>query len=168
MPDKMLILSGLIDTIPPSGHPDPRGLLDRKSADAYAATRGYVPVELDVSDHFAGLKSRQVLAALTKFRLDKDISAIYGFSGGAYNLPHVIRRLTSEEKKRIRLVVAIGAPTLDKPSVSGTWELAFVGNSPKGHMDGPRYALTQWLEKHPHPVLSAGPIKLGTPTLSQN
>lgn len=129
---KMLILRGMAGTY--DGVSYPRGALHEDAAVAYARGRGYEGVVLDVAGVGAE-NSRQHLEALRVFRDDPNITALYGFSAGGYNLRHIINDLTDEEKKRLNLVVCIGAPQLNRKLLRGTWELVY-RNDPS-HMDGP-------------------------------
>jgi hypothetical protein len=59
--------------------------------------------------------SPQAKAALSAFLEDNDqaVTAFYGFSGGGYNLKHILDYLAEKEPQslhRITLVVVIGAP----------------------------------------------------------
>ena len=69
------------------------------------------------------------------------VAALYGFSGGGYNVRWVLQSLTPVERKRIHLVVVLGAP-LNNPSLyRGMWELVYRLDPPQGHMAGPRALL---------------------------
>jgi hypothetical protein len=121
-------------------------LLDAPSALEYARRRGYAGRVLDVSgEAYDG--SPQVQKALAAFRADPSISAFYGFSGGGYNLRHILDALTGAgERARIKLVVVLGAPKNPKASYIGTYELVYRLDPPGGHMDGPRALLAELKE----------------------
>jgi hypothetical protein len=129
---KMLILRGNSDTEGKS-YPDekgkkipwPDGALHRGAAEEYAGFKGYKPVVLDVPGQPQSQTSPQAKAALKLFLEDPDqaVTAFYGFSGGGYNLYHILQYLATNEKKipdmpennpdalhRIDLVVVFGAP----------------------------------------------------------
>ena len=95
---------------------------------------------LDVSGE-AFDDSPQVKKALEVFRSDKAVAALYGFSGGGYNVRHVLDDLTPAEKKRIRLVVVLGAPKNPEALYKGPWKLVYRKDPPGGHMAGPRALL---------------------------
>jgi len=124
---KMLILKGNSDT---SGkqYPDeqgkmipwPNGALHEKAAVAYATCRDRVGDVLPVSgDSLKGNRNKnpQTLQALAKLQdpdHPDDYDAIYGFSGGGYDVLHILNHLTAEQLKNIKLVVVLGAPPVDK------------------------------------------------------
>lgn len=140
MPDKMLILRGI------AGHYDgrdwPRGALYEEPAVEYARRRGYVGQVLDVAGA-TGERSQQTVMALATFRRDTSIAALYGFSGGGYNVRHIIDGLNPAEKSRIRLIVVLGAPNNPEQMYKGSWELVYRKDPPGGHMDGPRALLAE-------------------------
>lgn len=142
--DRMLILRGISGTFP-----DPvtgvarrwdHGALDEPSALAYAQLRGYDGQVLQVSGE-TGMGSQQTRATLAAFRGDPSVAALYGFSGGGYNVRWVLHDLTPAERRRIRLVVVLGAPKNDPHLYQGAWELVYRRDPPKGHMAGPRALL---------------------------
>lgn len=119
-------------------------LLDEKSALEYARRRGYGGFVLDASGE-TGPNSDQTLEALEQFRKRPDVAAIYGFSGGGYNVRHIINRLSRAEKDRIKLIVVVGAPGIQKELfTNGPWELVYRKDPPSGvHMDGPKALLAE-------------------------
>jgi hypothetical protein len=137
---KMLILRGVAGHY--GGRDWPRGALDEPSALDYASRRGYVGQVLDVAGA-TGEESPQTKMGMAEFRRDTAVSALYGFSGGGYNVRHMIDAMSRPERKRIRLIVVLGAP-LNSPKVyRGKWELVY-RLDPKGiHMDGPRALLAE-------------------------
>jgi len=135
---KMLILRGIAGHH--AGHDWPRGALDEPSALEYASRRGYVGQVLDVAGA-PGPKSPQTVMAVAEFRRDETVAALYGFSGGGYNVRHIIRALTHDERARIQLVVVLGAPKNPAHLYKGPWELVYRVDPPGGHMDGPRALL---------------------------
>jgi hypothetical protein len=119
----------------------PHGALDEPSALEYAKRRGYVGRVLDVSgEAFNG--SPQAVTALAVFRYDPTVAAFYGFSGGGYNLRHILDLLTHDERARVKLVVVLGAPGTHD-ALQGPWELVYREDPPGGHMDGPRALLAE-------------------------
>lgn len=176
---KMLILRGNNGDAA-AGYPDeqgknvawPIGALHVQAASAYARRLGYEPVVLPVSGWPQSEHSPQTRAALKAFLDPKDqmVTAFYGFSGGGYNLKHILDYLVKNEPQslsRITLVVVIGAPNkrggkaLYKPSnysKDAAWDVVFRENPkqsqmPKGlpngtgtHMFGPDVLLAGWPE----------------------
>lgn len=122
----MLILRGI------------KNLLDEPAALAYAKHAGYEGRVLNVSgEAFAG--SPQTGAAVAEIRRDPSITSLYGFSGGGYNVRHVLNSLNEAERNRLELVVVIGAPKNPASAYKGPWRLVYRGDP--GHMDGPRALL---------------------------
>jgi hypothetical protein len=134
----MLIMRGIAGHY--AGRDWPRGALDEPSALEYARRRGYVGRVLDVAGA-TGRNSPQTRMALEEFRRDGTVTALYGFSGGGYNVWHVINALTHAERARLRLVVVLGAPRNHSTLYQGPWELVYRLDPPEGHMDGPRALL---------------------------
>lgn len=134
----MLILRGIAGHY--SGRDWPRGALDEPPALEYARRRDYKGRVLDVAGA-TGAHSLQTRMALDEFRRDKTVTALYGFSGGGYNVLHIIHALTSAERERLRLVVVLGAPKSPEHLYKGPWELVYRGDPPGGHMAGPRALL---------------------------
>ena len=144
---KMLILRGIAGHF--AGRNWPQGALDEPSALAYAQRTGYFGKVLDVPGN-TGAKSKQTLLALREFRQDQSVQAFYGFSGGGYNLRHIVRALTANEKTRIRKLVVLGAPKNPPSLYAGPWDLVYRLDPPSGHMDGPRVLLAELpVPKHP-------------------
>lgn len=118
---KMLILRGNSDTAGDQ-YPDeegnliawPKGALHEWAAKEYAWLKDYEPVVLDVSGDPGKGGDRdnnpQTVQAVQKLKDDTSFAAIYGFSGGGYDVLHILNQLTPEELKRIKLVVVLGAP----------------------------------------------------------
>ena len=115
----MVILRG--NSAPAGKYPDeqgnkpgwPSGALHVEPASEYARRRGYVAVVLPVQGQPQSQTSPQATAALTKFFEDQTVTAFYGFSGGGYNLRHILEYLASNKPEalhRIDLVVVLGAP----------------------------------------------------------
>jgi len=137
----MLILRGIAGHF--AGKDWPRGALDETSAVEYAHQRGYVGEVLDVVGA-TGPKSRQVRMCLKAIRDRDDIAALYGFSGGGYNIRHVLAALSADERRRIKLIVVLGAPK-NPPALysNGSWELIYRRDPPAGHMAGPKVLLAE-------------------------
>jgi hypothetical protein len=141
MPDlKMLILRGIAGHY--AGRDWPRGALDEPPALEYASRRGYVGQVLDVAGA-TGANSHQTKMALAEFHRDETAAALYGFSGGGYNVLHIIKALGPAERDRLRLVVVLGAPNNKPHWYHGPWELVYRKDPPGGHMDGPRALLAE-------------------------
>ena len=139
MPGTMLILRGITNLKVWPKYPN--GALDEPPALEYASKRGYVGRVLDVSGE-TGDRSPQTRRALHEFLSDSTITALYGFSGGGYNVLHIIKALPQDELSRIELLVVLGAePTNSRNNYTGPWELIYRGDPPGGHMDGPRALL---------------------------
>jgi hypothetical protein len=128
---KMLILRGV------------RRLIDEQSAKEYSRTMGYEPIILDTSGEAHGPLSPQVLAAVEAIENDASIRAVLGFSGGAYNLIHVLNQLSVSARRRLGLVAAVGAPGRSADSyqpryfAGAAWRVVWRGDPPgRPHMDG--------------------------------
>ena len=128
----------------------PNGALDEPSALQYASNRGYTGRVLNVSGE-TGDKSKQTNMALQEIQNDSSITALYGFSGGGYNVYHILQRLTPELRGRLELVVVIGVETsklsadaLNSKRYNADWELVYRNDPPPPmtHIDGPRALLT--------------------------
>ena len=77
---------------------------------------GYYGVVLSVPG-LPGPSSPQATAALKMFSDDETVTAFYGFSGGGYNVKHILNYLASKKPEalhRIDLIVVIGAADEDK------------------------------------------------------
>ena len=94
---KMLILRGISGFY--AGKNWPRGALYEQPALDYASRRGFEGQVLDISGE-AYKGSPQAKLALAEYRCDTTITALYGFSGGGYNLYHVIQGMTKDERDR--------------------------------------------------------------------
>jgi hypothetical protein len=117
---KMLILRGN-GTDDPNTYPDeqgkfrpwPKGALHEKAAIDFAKKLGYVDVVIDEPGWPQGPKSKQTTAALAEFHKDEAIVGFYGFSGGGYNLWHLLKFLAANEPQslhRVDRLVVLGAP----------------------------------------------------------
>lgn len=136
----MLILRGIAGHF--AGRDWPDGALDEPAALEYARRRRYTGKVLDVSGE-TGPNSRQTRMALDAIKADPTITALYGFSGGGYNLRHILDRLPDSVKARLTLVVVLGAPKADRSLFAGPWELVYRNDPPGGHMDGPAALLRE-------------------------
>jgi hypothetical protein len=126
----MLILRGL-----GAGYA-PRGLLDDPSALAYASELGYAGEVLDVAG-----EGPQVQMALARIRRGTDVSALYGFSQGGYNMPVIWNSLTPEERSRIRKIIIVGAPGITPARFQGIDDVVVQSDPKEGHMNGPKALL---------------------------
>lgn len=154
---KMMILRGIAGTF--GGKYYPRGALDETSALEYARRMGYQGFVLDMAGA-TGSNSEQVQAAMHLLALDKSIKAIYGFSGGGYNVRHVLDQLNDVEIQQIELVVVIGAPNNPPELYNGpedSWQLVYRTDPPEGHMAGPRKLLEELGPEHPTPISNPPP-----------
>ena len=137
---KMLIMRGVAGVY--DGRHWPRGAMHEGPALEYAKRRGYDGKVLDISGE-AQAGSPQSKLALKEYRRDSTITALYGFSGGGYNIYHVIHGMKKDEKDRLQLVIVLGAPKMKASAVQGSWELVYRVDPPGGHMDGPRALLAE-------------------------
>jgi hypothetical protein len=179
---KMLILRG--NAAPAGNYPDengnanvawPIGALHVRAASDYARMRKYEPIVLDKPGQPQSQHSPQATAAIKTFLDDDEVAAFYGFSGGGYNVKHILDFLASNKPEtlhRIHLVVVIGSPgrhgestkPLYLPSLYRSkrwkdidWEVVYRTNPiasqmPKAlqrlstHMFGPDILLAGWPE----------------------
>jgi hypothetical protein len=122
---KMLILRG--NSAGAGAYPDeqgkmiawPFGALHEWAATEYARRLGYEAVVIPVAGQPQSQTSPQATAALKKFFEDQTVTAFYGFSGGGYNLRHILLNLASnkpESLRRIDRIVVLGAPKQPKSS----------------------------------------------------
>jgi hypothetical protein len=162
----MLILRGNHGKFPDEEgktHNYDKGALHERAAIEYARRKRYKGIVLDVSGDHGGGKNRsrspQTLMAVKRIHDDDSVAALYGFSGGGYNVWWILRSLQPEDLKRIELIVVLGAPdrpraeyessTFKLPGVK--WDLVYKTNPPssakfvpKGadpHMFGPEWLL---------------------------
>jgi hypothetical protein len=176
---KMLILRGNSGNAA-AGYPDeqgknvawPIGALHVQAASEFARRLNLEPVVLPVAGIPQSQHSPQTKAALKAFLDPKDqtVTGFYGFSGGGYNLRHILEYLAKNQPQslsRIDWVVVVGAPNkmggknLYKPSNysnNAHWAVIFRTNPdpsqlpkglPKGthtHMFGPDVLLAGWPE----------------------
>lgn len=125
----MLILRGL-----GAGYA-PKGLLDDESALAYAKEQGYAGEVLDVAG-----EGPQLQMALERIKRG-DITALYGFSRGGYNMPQIWNRMSADERARIRRIVIVGAPGIAPANFQGISDVVIQGDPKEGHMNGPKALL---------------------------
>jgi hypothetical protein len=133
------------------------GALHDGVAVEYAKRKSYIGKVLDV-DGATGPESKQTKMALEEFRRDQTVAAFFGFSGGGYNVRHILNKLTDDERSRVKLIVVLGAPKnsadvyqASKYGNKAKWELVYKTNPaktapfvPKGagtHMFGPEWLL---------------------------
>ena len=186
MPKKMLILRGNHGSFPDETgktHDYKWGALHEKAAKDYAMLRGYDGVVLDISGDPAEKKkgeakgpnrshSAQTILALKRFKEDPDIVALYGFSGGGYNVWWILQALKDDKAAlaRLKLIAVLGAPEQpeaeyhkSKYGSAATWELKYkvdpvgaryvvngkrvVLKGDEAHMFGPEKLLEETLEK---------------------
>lgn len=163
MPSTMLILRG--NASAKGTFPDekgdkiawPIGALHVQAATDYARKRGYDGVVLGIQgfpQYEQSPQAREVYKRL-KADTDKSISALYGFSGGGYNVRHILKFLAKNkpsELHRFDLIVVIGSPNpsgkaLYAPSVynaiarkkvkgweDASWEVVYRENPDRSQM----------------------------------
>src|SRR5208283_1635889 len=71
-----------------------------------------------------------------------DITALYGFSAGGYNVNHIIRDMSSTFRSKLTLAVMVGSPGLSMSVYPGISYIIFA-NPPEGHLHGPQVLLLQ-------------------------
>jgi hypothetical protein len=88
------------------------GALHEKAALEYARRMGYKGIVLNVSGSPDKNGRRehclQTERAITRIHKDTSIKALYGFSGGGYNVRHILGRLGPEDRNRLERVVVLG------------------------------------------------------------
>lgn len=162
----MLILRGNSGTFPDEqGDPKEykKGALHDGVAIDYAKRVGYTGDVLDISGDRGGStrsKSPQTIRALEVFRRREEITALYGFSGGGYNVYWILQALKPEERKRLKLIAVLGAPETPKSKYEaseydgGSWQLVYQVDPPlsvapagknlkDAHMFGPEWLLSK-------------------------
>ena len=127
----MLILRGV------AGENAPLGLLDDPAALEYARQLGYSGEVLDVASD----TGPQVRMALERIRGDRNVTALYGFSGGGYNAQTIWAQLNAPERQRIRKIVIVGSPGVGKQNFPGIEDVVIQEDPPEGHMAGPKILL---------------------------
>jgi len=159
----MLILRGNSGTYADekgNPHKYDKGALHEDAATSLAQRKGYRGQVLDVSGnanppkkgqkHGTRNDSPQTLLALSTFRGDSEIKALYGFSGGGYNVWWILQLLNPDERARLKLIVVVGVDG-DRPESNyqasefpgGNWELMYRPNHPKQHMFEPAALLME-------------------------
>jgi hypothetical protein len=130
----MLILRGIASA------DAPRGQLDDTSAKLYALRSGYGAQVLDV----AGGTGEQLQMTLAQVRGNPNVTALYGFSGGAFTVLNVWNQLSPAERFRIHKIVIVGAPGITEQSFPGAWNVVIQEDPPEGHMNAPWALLKSW------------------------
>jgi hypothetical protein len=95
----------------------PIGALHEWAASEFARRKGYRSVVLPIPGQPQSQTSPQANAAVKKFNEDPSVTAFYGFSGGGYNMRHILDRLAVQQPDslhRIDLIVILGAPKQPK------------------------------------------------------
>src|SRR5712671_4561770 len=92
------------------------------------------------------------------------IVALYGFSGGGYNMRQILKQMTDKQRKRLKLVTVVGvdadAPQPDYESSKfppGGWRLDYLANS-GNHMLLPKKLLDRTAKAGIDAVTGVGPI----------
>ena len=121
----------------------PNGALHEGPAIDYARLLGFNPKVLDVSgssNHGNRDTSEGTVKALECFRQNTSIVAFYGFSGGGYNLKHILDQMTEDERRRVNWIAVVGVDADAPQSIfehrnfkGGGWTLDYMANSGK-HM----------------------------------
>ena len=153
---KMVILRG--NSAAAGTYPDekgkkiawPIGALHVEAAGDFARRMRYLPVVLPIPGQPQSKSSPQTNAAITLFLADLDVKAFFGFSGGGYNVKHILDRLAlqhPESLSRIELVVSLGAPrphpsefdpvhynsVLKEGIAPAAWDVVYKTNPPPNH-----------------------------------
>jgi hypothetical protein len=138
-----------------------KGALHEEPAKDLARLKKYTPKVLDMKGDATppppgsppdmpgtNYDSPQTRLGLQTFRDDTSIRALYGFSGGGYNLYWILKQMTPAERDRVDLVVVVGVDTnrpasdFDKSKFTGAhWDLIYRPNHPKTHMFEPEALL---------------------------
>jgi len=108
--------------------------------------------------------SEGTLMALDCVQKHPGIVALYGFSGGGYNMKQILKQMTDEQRKRLKLVTVVGVDA-DAPqsqyqtskSLSGNWRLDYLANT-GNHMLLPKKLLERTAKAGIDAVTGAGPI----------
>lgn len=129
----MLILRGI------------NNLLHEAPAIEFANMNYYTPEVLHVSGE-TGVYSAQTRAALERMRKEPQVTALYGFSGGGYNIVHIWDRLTLLERVPIGWLIIIGSPGVDKSHFVGP-KVTYFNDPNTAHMDQPDKLLKIAFEK---------------------
>lgn len=129
----------------------PDGALHVAAAEDYARRWRFLPIVLDIPGKPQNQKSPQANETVARFLKDPEIKGLFGFSGGGYNVKHILDRLADEapgEMQRIELVVVLGAPRPDpteleaksfdarlkkKGAPAASWQLVYKTNPPADH-----------------------------------
>lgn len=151
MSKQMLLLRGIGGHF--EGRDWPQGAMHDEPALEYARRLGYesvlVAARRGPSDEWTGPRAGQTSDAMSEFRSLPNCRALYGFSGGGYNVYWMLDAMTRTERDRLELVVVIGAPQRSASSL-----LALLGGddrrlvyrrdpSLRGHMFGPDALLAE-------------------------
>lgn len=118
---KMVILPGNADPTGDKSYPDeqgnaakwPDGALHETFAREYARRLFCDAIVVHKSGWPQNETSPQTEATMDLFKANTDIAALYGFSGGGYNILHILNRLARErpeDLQGIHLVVVLGSP----------------------------------------------------------
>ena len=85
-------------------------LLDEPPRSNMPKARGYRGKVLDVAGT-TGENNAQTKMALAEFNRDDSVAdELYGFSGGGYNVRHIIKAIPHDDLSRLKLIVVLGAP----------------------------------------------------------
>jgi len=145
----------------------PKGAMHEEPAKEYARLLRYNPKVLDVtgsSNHGDRDTSEGTVMALECFRQFQSVAGFYGFSGGGYNMKHILDNMTETERRRVKWVAVVGVDADAPPSIfdrskfaGGGWQLDYLPNSGK-HMFLPEKFLERAEKARIDAVTGAGPI----------
>ena len=171
---KMLILRGN-GTTDPNTYPDeqgktrpwPDGALHEKAARAFAKQLDYQDVVIDAPGWPQRPDSKQATKALEEFHKDEATIGFYGFSGGGYNVWHILKSLAGKEPQslhRIDRLVVLGAPNKlgGKAIYKPAYYTALVNTKAKGKDWKLDWDLIY--RENPHPSQLPNGVPTGTDT----
>lgn len=116
----MLILRGI------------KNLLHETPAKQLAIAMNYTPEVLQASGE-TGLYSAQVNLAIKRIQRN-DITGLYGFSGGGFNLVHIWSRINQDHRNLIQKIVVLGAPGVAYKSFAECEDVDIFNNPNVPHM----------------------------------
>ena len=159
---KMVILPGNADPTGDKSYPDeqgnaakwPDGALHETVAREYARRLGCDAIVVHKSGWPQNETSPQTKAAMELFKANNDIAALYGFSGGGYNVIFILARLAREQPEAlqgIHLVVVLGSPNkhhngsiYDASNFNADAEKAYRKNHAKDAKPPPPWKKLDW------------------------
>lgn len=124
--DTMLFLHGMQSRY---GNVTPQKI--EEYAKIYAEKRGYQFEAIPVSGDYTTKQRQQTVERIKK----GDVSALYGFSAGGYNIKHIMSLLSPELKAKIKDITILGSPG-ERPIKDISTHI--YRDPPQGHMQGPK------------------------------